>query len=132
MTGLIDIHSHFIPDWYADQARAAGIVDSIDGMPGWPAWSAEAHLALMDEHGIERSMLSLSAPGVHFGDDAAAARLARRTNDFAADLERAVHPDQASGVFALAADPRRGRGAIAEADAARSTWNSRSTWPGSR
>ncbi|GGF22587.1 amidohydrolase family protein [Subtercola lobariae] len=98
MPGLIDIHSHFIPDWYADEARAAGIVDSIDGMPGWPAWSEEAHLALMNENGIERSMLSLSAPGVHFGDDEAAADLAHRTNDFALEL-KARHPDR-FGVFA--------------------------------
>lgn len=93
MSGLIDFHSHFIPDWYAAEAQAAGIVDKIDGMPGWPAWSAEAHLEVMEANGIERSMISLSAPGVHFGDDAAAIDLARRTNDFGAELVR-EHPER--------------------------------------
>jgi 6-methylsalicylate decarboxylase len=112
VTGLIDIHSHFIPDWYAEEARTAGYVESIDGMPGWPAWTAEAHLALMDEHGIERSLLSLSAPGVHFGDDAAAADLARRTNEFAAQLV-AQRPDR-FGFFASLPIPAVS-GSLAEA-----------------
>ncbi|MEH0108820.1 amidohydrolase family protein [Tersicoccus sp. MR15.9] len=98
MPGLIDVHAHFIPDWYADEARAAGHVESIDGMPGWPAWSEDAHLALMEANGIDRSLLSLSAPGLHFGDDAAAVSLARRTNDFAAEIA-SRRPD-AFGVFA--------------------------------
>lgn len=94
MSGLIDFHSHFAPDWYVELAKAAGY-ERIDGMPAWPQWSPEAHLALMDEQGIECSVLSLSSPGVHFGErgggDEAAIALARRTNDFGAELVRA-HP----------------------------------------
>ncbi len=40
----------------------------------------------MDEHGIDQAVLSISSPGVHFGDDAAAVQLARRVNDFAAEV----------------------------------------------
>lgn len=57
-------------------------------MPGWPSWDAASHLELMDRHRIERSFLSISSPGVHFGDDATARALAREVNEFAADIVR--------------------------------------------
>ncbi|MEU6829906.1 amidohydrolase family protein [Nocardia beijingensis] len=90
--GLIDVHSHFVPDFYADDARAAGIT-MPDGMPSWPTWSVDAHLAMMDSAGIDRAVLSLSSPGVVFGDPAATADRARRVNDFAAQVT-AAHPDR--------------------------------------
>ena len=62
-------------------------------MPGWPAWSAGEHLRLMDEWGVSRSILSISSPGVHFGDDDAARRLARQVNEAGAATRRA-HPDR--------------------------------------
>lgn len=83
--GLIDIHSHFVPDFYLREALAAGIV-LPDGMPKWPSWSVGEHIAMMDDCGIDTAILSISSPGVHFGDDARAAALARRVNDFAADV----------------------------------------------
>ena len=46
------------------------------------------HLEMMDRLGIASSVLSISAPGLHFGDDAAARDLARYCNDEGA---RAVH-----------------------------------------
>ncbi|MFJ4834428.1 amidohydrolase family protein [Streptomyces sp. NPDC088747] len=82
-TGLIDVHAHFVTDSYVAAARSAGI-EHPDGMPGWPPWSVEQHLDLMERSGIEKSYLSISSPGVHFGDDAAARALAREVNVFAA------------------------------------------------
>ena len=67
-------------------------------MDRWPAWSSEAHLELMDRHGIETALLSMSSPGVHFGDDTAARRLAREVNEDAAGVV-ADHPDR-FGFFA--------------------------------
>ena len=96
--GLVDVHAHFLTDYYVAAAVAAGHVRP-DGMPAWPVWSAEAHLRLMDRHGIERSLLSISSPGVHFGDDGAARALARRVNDHGAEVARA-RPDR-FGVFAI-------------------------------
>jgi hypothetical protein len=36
----------------------------------------------MDRLGIERAYLSISSPGVHFGDDVEARALARRVNEW--------------------------------------------------
>jgi predicted TIM-barrel fold metal-dependent hydrolase len=78
-SGRIDVHAHFLPEAYRDALDAAGF-GTVDGMPV-PAWEAGAHVALMDRLGIATSLLSVSSPGVHFGDDAAAAMLARRVNE---------------------------------------------------
>ncbi|MGO2111288.1 MAG: amidohydrolase family protein [Pseudoclavibacter sp.] len=80
-----DVHSHFLPPWYVDVAIAAGHAHP-DGIASWPAWSPQKHLAVMDAHGIEQSVLSLSSPGVFFGDGPASVDLCRRVNDYAADL----------------------------------------------
>lgn len=89
---LVDVHAHFLTPRYVEAARAAGH-EHPDGMPGWPSWSVEEHLALMDAHGIDRAVLSVSSPGVHFGDDAEARDLARHVNDVAAQV-CAEYPDR--------------------------------------
>ncbi len=91
-TPLIDVHAHFLTGSYVEAARAAGH-NHPDGMPGWPSWSSAEHLRLMDRWGVGRSILSISAPGIHFGDDAAARSLARHVNDTGAAVRRA-HPDR--------------------------------------
>ncbi|MEV5716884.1 amidohydrolase family protein [Amycolatopsis mediterranei] len=94
---MIDVHAHFVTDSYVREATAAGHAHP-DGMARWPTWSAAEHLELMDRHGIETALLSMSSPGVHFGDDAAARRLAREVNQEAAGLA-ARHPGR-FGFFA--------------------------------
>lgn len=86
-SGLIDVHAHLLPDFYVEQATAAGHAHP-DGMGGWPSWSVRDHLELMDRNGISTAMLSLSSPGVHFGDDKAARVLARRVNEYTAEVAR--------------------------------------------
>ncbi|MEU2741348.1 amidohydrolase family protein [Streptomyces sp. NPDC007095] len=88
--GLIDVHAHFVTDSYVAAARSAGL-EHPDGMPGWPTWSVEQHLGMMERSGIEKSYLSVSSPGVHFGDGSAARALAREVNVFAARV-RTEHP----------------------------------------
>jgi predicted TIM-barrel fold metal-dependent hydrolase len=82
---LVDTHAHFVTDEYVAAARAVGI-EHPDGMPGWPTWSSAEHLDLMQRTGVDRAILSISSPGVHFGDDAAARALTRHVNDFAASV----------------------------------------------
>jgi predicted TIM-barrel fold metal-dependent hydrolase len=52
----------------------------------YPPWSPELALDVMDENGIEVALTSLAQPGVQFGDANAAPALARRCNEFAAEL----------------------------------------------
>lgn len=80
----IDVHAHYLPPGYADELRGAGLVFP-DGMRGYPEWSPERALETYDKLGIATGMLSISSPGVHYGDDAAARRLARRVNEAGAD-----------------------------------------------
>jgi 6-methylsalicylate decarboxylase len=49
---------------------------------------------------IDMAILSISAPGVHFGDDGAARALARRCNEYLAECRR-QHPEQFCGLAAL-------------------------------
>jgi 6-methylsalicylate decarboxylase len=71
----IDVHAHYLPDFYREALVETGR-DQPDGFPYVPEWSAEEHVAVMDRLGIERSMLSVSSPGV-LGD----AELAAAVND---------------------------------------------------
>jgi predicted TIM-barrel fold metal-dependent hydrolase len=97
LPGAIDVHGHFITPAYRLALDAAGI-GAPDGLPRLPDWSPVGQLELMDRLGIAASVLAISSPGIHFGDDAAAAALARSLNDEIADLVR-EHPAR----FALAA-----------------------------
>jgi predicted TIM-barrel fold metal-dependent hydrolase len=84
------VHAHYIPHGYRVALLGAGH-DQPDGMPWVPEWSAELHVEVMDRLGIATSLLSVSSPGVHLGDGAAAVDLAREVNE---DGRRAVvdHP----------------------------------------
>jgi predicted TIM-barrel fold metal-dependent hydrolase len=109
---LIDVHAHFLPPEYVEAAERAGH-QRPDGMPAWPVWSGRRHLDLMDENGIARSVLSVSSPGVHFGDDFRARVLSRRVNETAASLG-VDHPGR-FGFFASLPLPDV-EGAVAELD----------------
>jgi predicted TIM-barrel fold metal-dependent hydrolase len=90
-SALIDVHAHFLTDHYVHAAQAAGLTRP-DGMPTWPTWSVDDHIQLMDDNRIGQSVLSISSPGVHFGDDTAAAELARHVNEFAAAVAAEHRP----------------------------------------
>jgi predicted TIM-barrel fold metal-dependent hydrolase len=89
---LIDIHSHIIPPFYLAENR-----DRIAGSRGgeisraWLEWTPQQSLAAMDEHGVATAMLSLSTPGVWFGNAEEARSTARRVNEYGAELVR-NHP----------------------------------------
>lgn len=107
----IDVHAHYLPAGYRRAAAAAGH-ERPDGMPGLPHWDTGAALGMMDGLNIRAAMLSISSPGVHFGDDGAARKLAREVNEEGA---KAVsdHPGR-FGLFASLPLPDVD-GALAEA-----------------
>jgi 5-carboxyvanillate decarboxylase len=61
----------------------------------------ELRLRDMDQTGIARQVLSLTAPGVQVFDASTAVALARMSNDFMVDAIR-KHPDRFSGLAAIA------------------------------
>jgi len=80
--GRVDVHAHCLPPGYREKANAA--LKDFDGMPYVPDWEPEATVAMMDRQGIATAMLSVSSPGIHFGNDEAARGLARSVNETAA------------------------------------------------
>ncbi len=81
----IDVHTHLIPPFWAEELKTHG------GDPsGWgsPEWSPESVLRFMDEEGIAVSMLSLTAPGVEGWKGADRIHMACRVNDYGAGLVR--------------------------------------------
>ena len=91
----IDVHAHFLPPGYREALIANGQAQP-DGFPILPTWSPETHLAMLDRVGIRTAMLSVSSPGVAFGEDPVA--WARRANEAGAATVR-DHPGR-FGLFA--------------------------------
>jgi predicted TIM-barrel fold metal-dependent hydrolase len=112
----IDVHHHILPGEYLSALARIGITGA-GGVP-FPSWSVDGALGLMDRHGIEAAVTSISSPGVHFGDAAAARDLARRCNEISARLVT-DHPTR-FGVFATLPLPDVG-GALRELEHALDT-----------
>jgi 6-methylsalicylate decarboxylase len=92
----IDVHHHIVPPEYAATLTAFGVKGG--GGIDFPHWDPQLSLNMMDRQGIATAITSLSAPGVYFGDRALARDLARRSNDYSANL---VHSyPQRFGAFA--------------------------------
>jgi predicted TIM-barrel fold metal-dependent hydrolase len=95
----IDVHTHLIPPFYAEELKSHG------GDPsGWgsPEWSPEQAISFMDDEGIAVAMLSLTAPGIdgwRVGEERTA--IARRVNDYGASLVQ-ERPDRFGYLATLA------------------------------
>jgi predicted TIM-barrel fold metal-dependent hydrolase/quinol monooxygenase YgiN len=81
---LTDYHSHIITSEYRAALEKHGMLLD-EGFP-LPEWSAEAHLQLMDEAGIAKSILTHPAPHPYFGDQEECNRLCRQFNEQTADV----------------------------------------------
>ena len=86
---LVDVHHHIIPPFYLAEYRDR-IASSRGGQisAAWLGWTPEKALAAMDQQGVATAVLSLSSPGVWFGDPQAARQTARRSNEYASELAR--------------------------------------------
>jgi predicted TIM-barrel fold metal-dependent hydrolase len=83
---IIDVHAHLTPPAYVQDLAGAG-----DLQPPTLNWTIEKHIEDMDKAGVEWSILSVTTPGVWFKDVARGRRLARITNDYAAEMAQR-HP----------------------------------------
>jgi predicted TIM-barrel fold metal-dependent hydrolase len=106
----IDTHQHIIPPEYArwmheKRIRPGGLI--------MPAWLERSALKFMDRNDIQTGILSLSTPGVYFGDAVEARRWAREVNEYSAQVV-AGRPER-FGFFASVTLPDV-EGALAEAE----------------
>jgi len=100
----IDMHHHFLPPQYMKEEHerisfAHGAVPTNRLLSWTPAESLEA----LDANGIATAIVSVTTPGPWFGDAAAARRLSRMWNDFAAE-QMQKYPGR-YGLFAVIAPP---------------------------
>ena len=91
----IDVHAHLIPSFYVREMKKRGTTGSL--WTSFPHWTPEKDRKVMQKNGIGKRILSLSLPGVTTGDRTSTASLARRCNDYSAEL-RERHP-QNYGAF---------------------------------
>jgi predicted TIM-barrel fold metal-dependent hydrolase len=94
--GRIDVHAHLAPEAYIAALRREG------NLPGYPLaeWSVAIGLEMMDRWGTAATVLSLTPPGVYFGDQDCASRLARTVNEALADAVR-ERPGRFGGLAVL-------------------------------
>lgn len=97
MTPTVDLHHHVIPDFYWQASNEDG--NAAGGITP-PHWSLDGAIAYLDEARIDVAVPSISTPGVHFGDDAAARVLACRVNEYLAEIKR-DRPDRFGGFAVL-------------------------------
>jgi aminocarboxymuconate-semialdehyde decarboxylase len=86
----IDTHHHILPDFFWQETNDSHA--PIGGLAPLQ-WSKEAMISFMDDAGIDMAVTSVSTPGVHLGDSEKARSLARRCNEFAAELVH-TRPDR--------------------------------------
>jgi len=86
---LIDVHHHILPPVYLAEARDRLIAQQQGYLPARILnWSPQNALAEMDQNGVATSIVSISTPGIWFGDARSARTLARKCNEYAAQLAK--------------------------------------------
>jgi predicted TIM-barrel fold metal-dependent hydrolase len=77
----IDVHHHLTPPDYITAVHGKATVP-----PPSANWTINKTLDDMDAAAVQTAMLSISTPGLWFGDAAASAKLARACNEYSAKL----------------------------------------------
>jgi 6-methylsalicylate decarboxylase len=84
---LIDVHHHVVPPFYLSE-YGDRIASSRGGRisAAWLEWTPDNALREMDRYGIDTAVVSLSTPGIWFGEIGRARDAARRCNDYCSEL----------------------------------------------
>ena len=89
----IDLHHHFAPPAWVSDVRGRPLLQ-----PANARWTPEQSIEDMDRGGVAAAVVSITNPGLWFGDPAQSRRLARACNDYGAKLVQ-DHPTR-FGLFA--------------------------------
>ena len=82
----IDLHHHFAPPAWVTEVRGRPLLQ-----PANTRWTLEQSIEDMDRGGVAAAVVSITNPGLWFGDVNQTRRLARACNDYGATLVR-DHP----------------------------------------
>jgi hypothetical protein len=96
---LIDVHHHIVPPFWFEEVKDR--ISAQGGgriIPTWYGWSPQAALAAMDKNGVQTAIISMTTPGIFFGDVQQGRRLSRAFNDYAMQIVK-DHPGR-FGLFA--------------------------------
>jgi predicted TIM-barrel fold metal-dependent hydrolase len=96
----IDIHQHFVSPSFLAFLGAKNAVSPVPGFAAWKDFSPTRAVETLDRVGTQTAMLSITAPGVWFGDAQEARTLAREMNEYAAAKMVADHKGR-FGLFAV-------------------------------
>ncbi|KAE8383728.1 amidohydrolase-like protein [Aspergillus bertholletiae] len=94
LPGKVDVHHHFVPDFYANVIKSHGDPSGSH----IPAWDPAMTQTFMKDSSITTAILSITAPGVAILAGEGGRELARKANEYAASL-RDNSPDR-YGFFA--------------------------------
>lgn len=81
MERKIDIHHHICPPAYVKELEGKNPI-----FPVLLDWTPERSIEDMDRAGVETAIVSITTPGLWFGDNVAARRLSRICNEYGATL----------------------------------------------
>jgi predicted TIM-barrel fold metal-dependent hydrolase len=80
-SGRIDVHHHLCPPAYAEEVnRCKPLFKALLD------WTPQRSIEDMDRGGVKTAIISISTPGLWFGNDDAARRLSRLCNEYSARL----------------------------------------------
>ncbi|KAJ5085974.1 Amidohydrolase 2 [Penicillium argentinense] len=113
----IDVHAHCVPPAYREYCLQNDFAGRghPDGMPAIPDWSPEAHIQMMRDLNINKSILSMSSPGTHLtpGNNAEARKLTRQVNE---DMSRICSENKDHFLFFASLPLPDVEGSLAEID----------------
>ncbi|MES2977368.1 MAG: amidohydrolase family protein [Pseudomonadota bacterium] len=95
----IDFHHHFFSPAWIKLVERQHLKQPVLGFEQFTTWTVEKDLEAMDRGNVEKAFLSVTQPGVWFGDVQESRRAARELNEFAARMRR-DHPGR-YGQFAV-------------------------------
>ena len=79
----IDIHQHFVSPSFLSTLTARSATTPVPGLANWKGFSPARMVEILDQNGIALSMLSVTAPGIAFGNVGDSRRYARELNEYA-------------------------------------------------